>query len=893
MRIADLTGEVLGYRFVVDEGFVQGGSFAAPFDLKLRFPGAVLGEHYPPLFMAFMSSQDLLQRVAPHGTMDIAIHMHRDEKAAATQFDGAVNCHDVTMRFAHFPYPLDHLNGLITFDQQSCTFHDVVGKGDMNEVKIAGTTGTVWTNRFIDFTVSCDNAYFDDRLAACLSEKFKDIWDLFSVSGHGKLICRVTRSNALFDQPRFVVDVDLDSGGGYMRSMPYVFTGAQGHLHFEADETRIEHLTANTGVDGSGRIELNGVVHHPSGDLTHLQPELKVIADVPLDVSLLHAIPEEWSDNLRGYTLGGRLSFDGSFKRADTEDHTLLAYGSLGWHDGTLKGLVAGQNVSLSAINARAQISPTSIDLQSVSALLDLPGSGAISLTLAGKLDAPAMAGTLQVTAAGKAITLPSSAPAWFPQAFAEGWTTYNPSGTIDLDARAAIRLNLPADPAALRVSDTLAVTTYGGSLTLHDATLKNAAWPDALAKLNGSLEIIPGKITMNDMSADMGGVAVKWQGAYKPDSGWAALSGDAVAHALPEKWLQYLPGVVHDHVDMKREGAAVALHLESLTRPASDKPWVYEGRLETANLDITGPMPMLVESATAAGKGMWIPATSAATHPGLASSTEESSFTFAGALDAKNLGVSDHTLDSLQASLDINSQQHQISIADMNGKVAGGLLHGDIQIRTASDIAAALPAATAPGTMPAEGGYTASLVLNDADLSQLLLPGKATDEERRKVGTGRVSASLSLQETFGPLADRTGRGDLEVSNANIYDVPLSMGLMQIVTLRLPLARSFQHATMSYYLRNNEITFEKILLESPGVNLAGAGTLAISDRALNLNFITATPYMTIPIISDFQSQLLQVSVTGTAGNPKVTPVPLSPVANMLRNLLPQQARADH
>ncbi|HVT80463.1 MAG TPA: hypothetical protein VHM90_07385, partial [Phycisphaerae bacterium] len=54
IRISNLTGEVLGYRFVVDDCVVQGNSFSAPYDLTLRFPGAVLGDKYPPLFMAFM-----------------------------------------------------------------------------------------------------------------------------------------------------------------------------------------------------------------------------------------------------------------------------------------------------------------------------------------------------------------------------------------------------------------------------------------------------------------------------------------------------------------------------------------------------------------------------------------------------------------------------------------------------------------------------------------------------------------------------------------------------------------------------------------------------------------------------------------------------------------------
>jgi hypothetical protein len=735
----------------------------------------------------------------------------------------------------------------------------------------------------IDFTITSDNVWFDDRLAACLPQKFKDIWDSFEVSGHGKLVCRVMRANSILAQPKIVVDVEVDEGGGFIRTVPYAFTGAKGRLHFEADETRIEHLTARTGADGSGQIELNGTVKHPSGDVIYLQPELKVVADVPIDDRLQHAFPEEWTDKLRKYRVGGRLDFDGTLTRSEAEGHAVLATGALGWRDGTFKGEIEGQAAAFSGITAKGRVSPTMIELQSFRAAMELPGVSKVDVTLAGKLEAPGLSGVLQLTAAGKELALPAGAPSWLPAGAAEEWAAYSPRGAVDLDARATIELNVPQAEGSqplLRVSDGMSITQYGGSVKLHDVSLKNEAWPDGLAKLGGTVEVIPGKINMAGMSGEMGGVALRWQGAIKPETGWAAVWGDATAKGLPEKWLGYLPRSIVERLDVKQEGTVVSLHLDSLARPERGKPWVFEGKLEAQKLGIVGGFPMMIESAVTAGKGTW-------------DGAKEGGFDFTGSLDAKNIAASNHLVETFQAGVNAAGEKHLIDVANITGKVAGGTLQGEIQFRTAGGAAAQAPVTTAPGTMPSEGGYLANLVLSDADLPRLLLSASATEEERRKVGTGRVTASLSLQQTFGPQGDRTGRGDLVVANANIYDVPLSMGLMQIVTLRLPIAHSFQHATMSYYLRNDEITFEKILLESSGVNLAGTGTVTLSDRALNLSFITATPNMNIPIFSAFQRELLEVSVTGTAGNPKVTPVPLSPVANILRAFLPQQVRADH
>ncbi len=104
---------------------------------------------------------------------------------------------------------------------------------------------------------------------------------------------------------------------------------------------------------------------------------------------------------------------------------------------------------------------------------------------------------------------------------------------------------------------------------------------------------------------------------------------------------------------------------------------------------------------------------------------------------------------------------------------------------------------------------------------------------------------------------------------------------------------------MTYSLTNDEISFDRILLESSGINLAGAGTIMIPTKAMNFSFVTETPNeLFIPIISPIirqtRNELLQVSVTGTLDNPQVVPVPLSTVSNTLRALLPRTtANANH
>lgn len=894
IHISNLTGEVVGYQFKLDYCDVHGSTFDAPFDMRLHFPHAYLGDQYPPLFMAFLSSQDLIQRVAPHGFMDIDVDLKRPAPRAALEVNGSVACHDASMRFAHFPFPMDHMNGLITFDQQSVTFHDVTAKGDESDVRITGSAGTTWSSRFIDFTVSSDNSTFDDRMAACLPEKFQPIWNLFAIRAHGSFVCRVTRPNpepgkllnyiadSRFDEPKVVVDIDVDDGKGFVRAMPYVFSKAAGHLHLEADETRIEHLTAHAGLDGAGRITIDGVVHHPGGDIAHLSPDLHVNADIRVGPEFMHALPDEISGKLAGVSAGGRLVFDGNLRRpaaVDDKEQALQVAGNLTWSDGTLQARLGDEPISFSGISARATVGPAGVDLQNFTGNLALPyaqQAGAIRLALSGKLD-PSMNGAMKISASATEIPLPEKLPAFFASDWNAQWQSYSPAGKIDFAADALVHLH----PAATDLAGKISLDSWSATIAADDVSLKHEGWPDPVESIKGSLSLLPAKISMAGMSATIGNIALTWKGDFHPDTGAVSLSGKALSKGLPLKWIDHIPTAIAQYLDTKHDSSTLTLSLDSFTRESATAPWAFDGRLDTLNLAATGPLPMKAEHASLVGHGTYDPATA----------TRGDGLDFNGEFTATNFSVNDHILDSLTSSLEISSAKHQASLTNIDGKVAGGALQGTILIHTPSESRSLAGATTSPGTMPAEGGYQADLVLNDAQLARLLLPPTATDEDRKKIGTGRVNASLSLQETFGKQADRTGRGDITVRDGNIYNIPLSMGLMQIATLRLPVANSFQQATMSYYLRNDEITFERILLESQGINLAGLGTVRIKDRNLNLSFVTESPHelfipILSPIIRETRNELLQLSVTGTIDNPRITPVPLSAISNTLRAILP-------
>jgi hypothetical protein len=404
----------------------------------------------------------------------------------------------------------------------------------------------------------------------------------------------------------------------------------------------------------------------------------------------------------------------------------------------------------------------------------------------------------------------------------------------------------------------------------------------------------------MNAMAARVGIMDLAWSGTFDiPAARWT-LKGDIESHGIPEKWLDRLPAGLARGLDTKRDAVTLSLHIGDLSRPAADKPWTFSATLATANVGLTEPLALSAARANIVAQGTYAPA-------GMATPAAPPALNFAGILAGTGILVSDHLIDTLTARVDVTSHDNAIRISSVEGKVADGSLNGYVNIFTGDvpfpGLAATEPppsvvAATGPrperSTEP-WGGYEAQFALKDADLAHLLLPAKATDEERRTMGTARINATLGLMETFGPAARRHGRGELSLRDGNIYNVPLAMGLMQMVTLRLPVARSFREGEMVYRIDDDIIHFERILLASPGINLAGAGNVSFSSKNMSLSFITETPNefeipILSPIIQQTRNELLQISVTGTLDNPKVTPVPFSSISNALRALLPRLAQ---
>src|SRR5262249_12231437 len=138
---------------------------------------------------------------------------------------------------------------------------------------------------------------------------------------------------------------------------------------------------------------------------------------------------------------------------------------------------------------------------------------------------------------------------------------------------------------------------------------------------------------------------------------------------------------------------------------------------------------------------------------------------------------------------------------------------------------------------------------------------------------------------------------NLDIRNANIYEVPLAMGLIQLVNLSLPTARSFDHASASYLLDGNNVKFDAIALEAPTVQIVGDGRMEYNSRKLDLNMTTRNAEglafgAITELLSGIKNELISIHVTGTLTEPKVEVRSFSPTKGRWDDALRRPPRDD-
>ena len=136
----------------------------------------------------------------------------------------------------------------------------------------------------------------------------------------------------------------------------------------------------------------------------------------------------------------------------------------------------------------------------------------------------------------------------------------------------------------------------------------------------------------------------------------------------------------------------------------------------------------------------------------------------------------------------------------------------------------------------------------------------------------GVMNGWVELAGNSSDPKDVTGRGQLLIHPAALYELPVFIQIFKTLSLATPDKTAFNYALASYNIGNRMVEFSGIDLSGDAISLRGRGRASF-DGPLHLEFYSRPARAwQVPIVSNVVDQFTQawvgVSVTGTVHNPR-------------------------
>ncbi|HEY1687219.1 MAG TPA: hypothetical protein VGG19_20835 [Tepidisphaeraceae bacterium] len=846
IQIEKLIGDVEGSGFAID-GKISDYSPDSPFDLRFYTPaGSPLNFRANPKYIRSLPVplQEVYDQFKPVGTCAFDVRVQRSEPDADVTLAGAVKIIDGAFVFDHFPYPLHNLRGdiRIGYDaagQQQVNVLDVVGQGIAGSINantlvhIKGLVGPFNRHCQAHLTIGGNDIASDPAVIAAMPRETQRALKLFDAQGHGEypkfhgdFLCIVTRT----PQTRYHWDVDVklnvDRATGALVAFPYPVQNLA--LQLEVHENHLDitnaHMTkGNAHLRIDGRVSWNS--HKEDGSGVSMQPVLKVHAEnVLIDHDLLAALPKDRSEWIEQAGLGGQVDLNGNvFPNKKTGD---IAFDfGVRLHDGELLRTPTGAH-AIEALTAEGRLTDTSITAPHIIAQRgNAKLAGALAISWANK--PPIVHFNCEATD----LLLDNQLRAYLTPQARQTWDQVSPAGTLDVQAKydSPDSIQLTLRPRQLSVTP--------------------AAMPWRMDQLTGAIIYNNGIVQLDGVTAQHGKTTLSLSGGGSNGNWKIHLGGKQLT--IDQDFLRVAPKPLASLFHSLDLTGQFDFDFSRLIVNGDDFDFAVSLTARSAAMNTDLPITKINGSCDLAGhfqSGQMLDLT--------------------GNFDLDSLNIMGRTSSELTFKLKKTADDPMLKLYDLDGTVADGSLGGQMSFNVA------------PGV---EDRYTLNLILRDADVTQL-------DPDPKSGIQGRLSASIDLEGLWSDPSTREGRGDVLVTGDHLYKIPILLGVSQIANLALPLNQPFTQGTAQYAVRGQTVVFDSIDLKASSMEMTGSGQMDFGTKKFDLLFTTNNPnWPKLPIINDLisaaQKELLQIRVTGTIQEPRVSAGLLSAVPTTIERVI--------
>jgi AsmA-like C-terminal region/Domain of Unknown Function (DUF748) len=163
---------------------------------------------------------------------------------------------------------------------------------------------------------------------------------------------------------------------------------------------------------------------------------------------------------------------------------------------------------------------------------------------------------------------------------------------------------------------------------------------------------------------------------------------------------------------------------------------------------------------------------------------------------------------------------------------------------------------------------YAVQAKLNNVDVNRFCtesVPG------RQKL-KGNVDASIRLTGSAAGLHTLNGDGQLQLTNADIYELPVMVALLKVLNLKRPDTNAFTKSDVAFHIDGEHVILKNIEFSGDAISLVGDGEANLNtDINLKLQPIVGRSDLQLPawkrLMGAASEQIMQIHVTGTLADP--------------------------
>jgi len=258
------------------------------------------------------------------------------------------------------------------------------------------------------------------------------------------------------------------------------------------------------------------------------------------------------------------------------------------------------------------------------------------------------------------------------------------------------------------------------------------------------------------------------------------------------------------------------------------------------------------------------------------------------GELAIDSLSYKDYQLTDVKGPIWIDDDRILFG-SWVDRRVAGGGRKGGAGVRTPRPITAHLFGGKLNGdgwaTLAAEPRYALGATLIDADLARCAKEVMAGRQRLR----GKITATADLTGRGWTRNSLAGGGTIRLSDGDVYELPIMIALLKILSIRPPDQNAFSDGKVDYRIEGEHIYFDQIDFRGDAISLRGKGEMDFQS-AIKLTFYTLVGRgeLELPVIKQVfrgaSQQLMLIHVDGTLQNPETRKEALPAVSQALQQL---------